>query len=408
MSKSLFFSIFLSFIIFFACAPSDKAIFEPSGAYRATLLVQGETLGFNFELSHQNGKWAMVLINGEERIEIPQVSIVGDSLRADMHIFDCVIKAVWKDGRWDGIWKKNYLDDYEVVFNAIQGDENRFAPAVLPPSIDMNGKWSVTFFEPDDTIVSVGIFEQTGALLTGTFLTPLGDYRYLQGQVNGQELVLSAFDGEHAFLFKGEVDEAGHIQGDFWSGKHFYASWIAHPDEEASLPDANSLTFLKEGYDKLEFSFPNLNGEMVGLQDEQFQGKVVVLQLFGTWCPNCMDETRFLSKWHQKNNSDQIEIIGLAYEKKNDFEYAKSRIEKVIERFDVGYQFLVAGTSDKDEAAKTLPALNKVLAFPTTIFVDKNGEVRKIHTGFSGPGTGKYYEMFVEEFNATVKQLMAE
>lgn len=409
MRKHFFLLLGYIFFAIWGCSTSKEKIdFDPAGKYRATLLVQGQTLGFNFDLRQEQSGWLMVLENAEERIDVPQVKIFGDSLVAEMHIFDCTIAAVWKNGRWDGVWRKNYLPEYEVAFSAFQHDTNRFSAPVLPPQINLDGRWEVTFFEPDDTLQAVGIFIQEGAKLSGTFLTPLGDYRYLEGQINGGQFVLSAFDGEHAFLFGGSISGDGSIKGDFWSGKHFYASWHGVRNDTASLPDANTLTFLKPEYERLDFSFPDLQGKMVSLSDAEFQGKVVVLQLFGTWCPNCMDETRFLADWYSKNQHPDLRILGLAYERKDDFEYAKSRIEKVVDRFDVAYSFLVAGTSDKEEAAKTLPALNKILAFPTTIFIDKKGDVRKIHTGFSGPGTGKYYEMFVEEFNSTVRQLLAE
>jgi hypothetical protein len=52
--------------------------------------------------------------------------------------------------------------------------------------------------------------------------------------------------------------------------------------------------------------------------------------------------------------------------------------------------------------------LNSVIAFPTTIFIGKDGKVKKIHTGFTGPSTGIYYYQFKEHFNETVNELLAE
>ena len=46
-----------------------------------------------------------------------------------------------------------------------------------------------------------------------------------------------------------------------------------------------------------------------------------MLQLSGTWCPNCKDETKFLAPWYEKNKDRGVEIIGLAYEKKADRAY---------------------------------------------------------------------------------------
>ena len=121
-----------------------------------------------------------------------------------------------------------------------------------------------------------------------------------------------------------------------------------------------------------------------------------------------MDETSFLSSWYKKNKGRGIEVIGLAFEKSADMTVSGPRIERMKDRFAIEYPVVLAGTNDKIEAAKALPALNRVVAFPTTIIVDKKGQVRHIHTGFSGPGTGVYYDQFVDEFNRTIEKLLAE
>jgi hypothetical protein len=121
-----------------------------------------------------------------------------------------------------------------------------------------------------------------------------------------------------------------------------------------------------------------------------------------------MDETKFLAPWYKENSNRGVEIIGLAYERKADFTYASERVKKMIDKFNVPYDFVIAGTNNKDAAAKTLPQLNKIVAFPTTIFIGKDGKVKKIHTGFTGPGTGLYYDQFVQHFNETVNELLSE
>jgi thiol-disulfide isomerase/thioredoxin len=246
--------------------------------------------------------------------------------------------------------------------------------------------------------------------VSGTFLTPTGDYRYLAGNLHGDTLLLSCFDGNHAFLFKARIDSMGQgmTQGEFWSGSNGHETWTATRNERAALPDANSLTFLKPGYDRLDFTFPDPDGKPVSIRDERFKGKVVIVQILGSWCPNCMDETNFLSPWYKKNRARGVEIIGLAYEKDPAFAASAPKLKRLMNRFDIDYPLLLAGVNDKEKASQTLPMLNRVMAFPTTLFIDKKGKVRKIHTGFSGPGTGTYYTAFVEEFERLVDKLMNE
>jgi thiol-disulfide isomerase/thioredoxin len=256
----------------------------------------------------------------------------------------------------------------------------------------------------------VGIFEQKGNDLTGTFLTTTGDYRYLAGTVQQDSMYLSCFDGTHVYLFKSRISNKGNtLTGGFWSSTGSYETWTATRDDAAALPDANSLVYLKKGYDALAFTFPNVeDGKPVSLSDERYKGKVVVVQLMGSWCPNCMDETKFLAPWYQKHKDRGVEVVALAYERSPEFAVSAPKLLKMKDRFNIDYEVLLAGINDKEAAAQTLPMINKVLAFPSTIYVDKKGKVRRIHTGFSGPGTGKYYDEFVEEFNLFIDKLLAE
>jgi len=165
---------------------------------------------------------------------------------------------------------------------------------------------------------------------------------------------------------------------------------------------------LKEGLSTISFSFPNLDNVPVSLDDPKYKGKVVIVSILGSWCPNCLDETAFLAPWYKENKDRGIEIIGLAFERKNDFNFAKRTLTRLKERFDIRYELLFAGLASTEAASKALPALSGVAAFPSTIFIDKKGNVRKIHTGFSGPATGKFYQEFKDEFNGFINELVAE
>ncbi|RNI29252.1 peroxiredoxin family protein [Rufibacter latericius] len=392
-----------------ACSSSSKGELS-TGSWRGTIEVSGQEMPFNFAVSEQDGKQVAHLINGDERILINEISHSQDSVRLQMHIFDAALIAKIEGNKLNGRWeRKDQAEPYSLPFTAEFGKTARFSENPVKPALDVSGKWEVTFTEDDGkTYPAIGEFVQKGNALTGTFLTTTGDYRYLQGEVDGSKLKLSAFDGAHAYLFNATDQADGTLSGDFYAGKSGHETWTAKRNDNFKLAAADSLTFLKPGFDRLDFSFPDLNGKKVSLSDPQFKGKVVVAQIFGSWCPNCMDETKFLAPWYEKNKSRGVEVVGLGYEVSPEFDKAKARIEKMRDRLQVPYTLLVSGTKDKELVAKSLPALNHVLSFPTTIFIDKQGKVRKIHTGFSGPGTGKYYEEFVQDFNKTIDELVAE
>jgi thiol-disulfide isomerase/thioredoxin len=401
--------------LFSACATPErnKEDHNLAGLWRGTIILQEQELPFHFRLSGQLPDSLMLtLINGEEQLNAGLVRLQGDTLIMPMHIFDTEIRADLSENRkMQGYWIKQYEANFRLPFSARKGESHRFQTTKEEPTIDLNGRWSVRFQSEKDssnTTEAVGEFVQKGKQLTGTFRTPTGDYRYLEGNVSENNFSLSAFDGERAVLFKGKALDSLRLQGTFWSGKDRKEHWTATRNPAATLPPADSLTFLKEGHEKLEFSFPNLRGEQVSLSDPQYQNKVVLVQLFGSWCPNCMDETRFLAEWYRNNQDKEVAIIGLAYEKKPEFDYARQRVQRMAEKLDAGYDFLIAGTAETSEAAKTLPMLNHVMAFPTTLFLDKQHRIRRIHTGFSGPGTGAAYERWAQEFDRFMQQLIRE
>ena len=393
--------------LFSTCSTKPAEI--KSGIWRGVIELQGQQLPFNFEVLKDTSGYKVNLINASEKILLDEISIVGDSIDMILHIFDAGLRAKISENSLEGFYYKNYDKSFKFPFHATFGDDYTFKKVTDQSTSDFYGKYAVQFItDKKDTIVSVGIFNQNGNYAEGTFLTPTGDYRYLEGNVVNNKLHLSTFDGNHAFLFIAEKKDDSTLVGDYWSGKSSHETWTAVKNDNAVMPNAEALTFLKEGYDKIEFSFPDLNKNMISPSDEKFKDKVLILQIFGTWCPNCMDETKFLSQWYKDNKDRGIEILGLAYERKADFEYASTRVKKMKDRLKVDYDFVIAGTDDKEKASETLPMLNKVIAFPTTIFIGKDGKVKHIRTGFEGPGTGIYYEQFKERFNQVVSELLAE
>jgi thiol-disulfide isomerase/thioredoxin len=386
---------------------TSKKVEMKTGAWRGIISLQEQQLPFNFEVIKEGEKYSANLINGDEKILLDEVEVNGDSISMALHIFDAALVAKIEDGKLTGSFVKNYAKDASLPFSATFGESFRFSSDSVATQ-DYSGKYAVQFINAkNDTTLSVAIFHQKGNQVTGTFLTPTGDYRYLQGNVVEGKLMLSTFDGNHAFLFS--ATKSGEtLTGDFYSGKTSHETWTGIKDEQAKLPDAASLTYLKPGFEKLEFSFPDLAKNRISPSDEKYKGKVLVLQIFGTWCPNCMDETKFLTNWYKANSSRGVEILGLAYERKDDFDYASGRVTKMKEKLGVPYDFVIAGTNDKEKASLTLPALNRIISFPTTIFIGKDGKVKHIHTGFSGPGTGIYYDQFIQYFNETVNELLAE
>ena len=403
----------LLIILIVSCTGTSDGSLQ-TGIWRATLKTQsGEEIPFNFEITDSAEQKLLDIINGKERFRVNEISILSDSVIIQMPLFDSEIRAVLKNETLSGQWIKHFGDSDEVMqFNAQKGESWRFFKDNTTTNADISGRWSVTFntLNIQSSYASVGEFTQENGRVFGTFLTTTGDYRFLEGTVSDQKLYLSCFDGSHAYLFTGKLlNDSTITEGKFYSGLSSIETWTANKDDKAILPDAYSITDLKPGYDKIDFSFPGLDGKKVSLSDQKFKNKIVLVQFFGSWCPNCMDETAYLTSFHKKYQEKGVEIIALAYERTKDFERSRKNIARLRDRFSVPYDMLVTGfTKDKVEVSKSLPMLKQFMAFPTLMIIDKNGKIRKIHTGFSGPSTGTHYSDFVKEFEKTIADLLAE
>ncbi|MEO6520758.1 MAG: TlpA disulfide reductase family protein [Mucilaginibacter sp.] len=380
-----------------------------NGTWHASVKTStGKLIPFTFEVKGEATHKQIAIINGSEHFAVPDVKAIGDSVFIHMPLFDSEFRAAFSGDNLKGYWIRHLpKQDVKFEFAAEPNQNYRFFKTTAKSAYNVDGRWNAIFASGDTTVAE---FKQTGAKLTGTFLTTTGDYRYLEGTVAGDSVYLSCFDGGHAFLFTAKIKDAQTLtDGKFYAGYSGKDEWTAIKNANAKLPDAYSLTALKPGYKKIAFTFTDLSGKKVSLTDERFKNKIVILQMMGSWCPNCMDETAYMVNFYKKYHARGVEVLGLAYERSTDFTRSKKSLEPLKNRFNVPYPILITGyTNDRGEPAKSLPMLANFAAFPTTIIIDKKGEVRKIHTGFSGPGTGDHYAEFINEFEKLNDDLLAE
>jgi thiol-disulfide isomerase/thioredoxin len=394
-----------------AAAPGVKV-----GTYRVVLQTPGGELPFGLELAQEGTSG--YLLNGKERVSLSEIKIDGPHLEIRMPGYETRLTA---DAVGDQLTGEIFLDklggkDQHIPLRATLGQNYRFFPSAANAGptpanagADLSGRWAVNLTDDDgNTEFAVGEFAQSQDEVTGTFLTATGDQRFLAGQVKGNELYLSTFDGAHAFLYKAVIGADGSLAGDYWSGLHFHEKWTARRDAAAALPDAYGLTAMRGKSKQFEFAFPDLEGNTVTSKDAQFRGKVLIVVLAGSWCPNCHDEAAFLAPLYKEYRGKGLEIVSLMFEHFGDFPRAAEATQRFRRNYGIDYTTLIAGISDNAEAAKKLPMLDRVYAFPTTIFIDRKGNVRKIHTGFSGPATGEHYTQFVSEVRSILDQLLAE
>jgi thiol-disulfide isomerase/thioredoxin len=408
--KQIFIAASLILIFFAAFGQNDLP-----GNYRAILVRQdNNTVVFNMQLAMENDQPVIYIINAEERIKVSPVIITNDSINFAMPAFESTFRTKRNsDGSLRGIWIKGTSGEFQNwPFFAIPNEEERFEKNQGSAKYNLSGKWDVTLTKPNSTSrKAVAEFEQNGDDLTGSVLTTTGDYRYLQGIVTGDSLKLSTFDGAHAYTFYAKIADDDKISGGVYlSGFNGKETWSAKKDNDVKEPVQEQPTKLRPGQSKLNFTFKDLNGNPVSINDDRFKNKVVVVQLMGSWCPNCLDETKFLSDFYNTYRSRGVEIVSLAYEYTTDWDRSVKSLSKFQKLFNVQYPMLITGVTSTDEkkTEKTLPQLTPIRSFPTSIFLDRKGNVKEVHSVFYGPGTKKYFEEYTKIFTAIVEGLLKE
>jgi thiol-disulfide isomerase/thioredoxin len=383
---------------------------EP-GSYRATLTVGGGELPFGLDVAREEQGFVLYLVNGEERVRVP--ARVGDdgALTATVPGYETTLRAQVRGKKLQGevTMTGGGGATQTLPFAATLGPTWRFYATAATDNADVDGRWDITYTTDDGRrLHGVAELQQRFEQVSGTVLLATGDQRYLAGEVHGDELRLSRFDGGSAYLYHARVDAKGRLVGDYWSGKTGHRRFVAVRNADAELDRDAVTTGLRDPSSRFAFTFPSLDRKPVSLADPEFAGNVVIVAISGSWCPNCHDEARLLMALQTKYAARGLRVVSLMFENYGDFERAAAAARKYRDALGITYPTLIAGISENDDAGAKLPQLTGVFAFPTTLFVDRSGQVRKIHAGFAGPATGQHYEALAFEWTALVERLLAE
>lgn len=382
-----------------------------NGIWKGELTVaENKRAPFLFEVSDAGSDVASVtLFNGVERVKLDSVHFQSDTLIIPIASYDAYIEGIVSGDLIEGKFIKNYIEnDPGVPFHATFGVKERFSPSGSIPDTPVDGKWDMLFIsEKGDTTRNVGIFKSENNIVTGSILTNSGDLRFLEGVYTESGVDLSAFGGLSPYLIELRFSDESSFEGKFYTTRGV-TEIVGIRNDYAELADPYSLAQLKPGFNSLGFNLPNLDGQNVSLDNERYRGKVVVVSILGSWCPNCLDEMEFLAPWYDENRERGVEIIGIAFERKDDFDYAKTALTRLKNRYGANYEILFGGQVGRESVANALPEVENFSSYPTTLFIDKKGAVRKIHTGFNGPATGLFYEEFKRDFNSLINSLLSE
>ncbi len=403
----LYVTLVLLAFSFLGYSQNGKRLKIKKGVWIAQLIInEHDELPFQMEVSDNN---SFTVINGDERIMLSAPEHKNDSIHVRFPYFNSELVFVQKGKKkLQGYWANyNKGKNYRIPFHASRGERTRFPVDDHRTSCDVNGRWKVLFEAGTPTeYPSIGIFEQkeNNNRVFGTFLTETGDYRFLEGNCTADSLYLSCFDGSHAFLFKARKS-GDSLYGQFFSGNHWHCDWTGEKNATFELTSPEKLTYVVDD-ETVQFSLQTLTGEEFNFPNEDYKDKVIIIQIMGSWCPNCLDETQYYKKLYANYHDSGLEIISIGYETGESFSDYAANIQRLKDKLNLEFTFLVGGPAKKDLASEHFKMLNEVISFPTSIFIGKDGKVKRVHTGFTGPGTGSYYDEYVEKTNSLIESLL--
>lgn len=398
-------TLFISTLVAAACTTAEPDLL--GGYHRLELQVNDSLwLPVGLEIPQKiEDNWT--LHNGTEEIVVTDYFLSKDSIFIQMPVFPSYFTLSKKQDNWMGTWHN--LDrgpEYTMTTRLLPNQ--RLDTHALRSTNNWKNNWKFTFnVGSDSSYYGQGEFSVHDGILSGSVLKTSGDMRYLTGYQEGNNFKLFTFDGAHAYTLTGQWIGTDSLSGTYTSGNHFSTSFGAKIKPDFEVADGDTITTMALGESTLHFSLPDANGHQLSLADERFKGKPVVVQILGSWCPNCMDESRLLQELYEKYHGQGLEIIGIALERSEDPLVAWKVINKMRKDLNLTYPLLFGGKAGEGAIHAVLPEITGPAHYPTSLYLDGTHQVVAIHTGFAGPGTSKYPALR-KKIEDKIKTLVAE
>ena len=364
-----------------------------------------------FEVTYVSGKQPKLSIhNGEERIDLRFLVEKNDTIYMEFPEIAGKINFHKQtlSGRWINLNKLNATSSPFMFYPVAEGIDARFELALDRVGSKFEGTYDVIFTDSEGDAQAIGIFKQEGSKIDGTFRTETGDYRYLSGGVFNGGMKLSCFDGVHAFLFEAAMDaeDSTILRGIFYSGSKYHATWTGVLNPKAKQTSPNAISWPTEAFAALNITVKTNRGKEKKLDSEFFRGKPTVIQLMGTWCPNCLDESKYFIELSKQSSFKDIRFIAVGFENGNSDKDRMARLKKYQKKMGFTYPVYLGGGASTNDAHAVFNQLNGVFSFPTTIFLDKKGRIVQVNSGFDGPATGVFYKSMQEETERLLLKLL--
>ncbi len=374
-----------------------------AGQWRAQLDLAGGPLRFHMEFTEEAGLSGQLCNAGKCDPFSAVQPLPGDSVLLEIGDYAAAIRAHVEGDALVGFYRNvGNRGPRTIPFIATLGSW-----PIEPPGSSLTGRWDATFNPETSPSPRVLEFRRTDRGLEGTIISNTGDQGLFWGGATDDGFDMSHFDGSFVYMLTGDL-EGDTLRGIFHAGLTSQRPFIAVRSTGAPHLVPPTELVRADTTAAFEFAFPDLQGNLVTNEDERFRDKVVIVEIFGTWCPTCHDAAPTIGRLYDEFKDRGLEIVGLAYEVTGDPAIDGPLVERFANKFDIEYPLLLAGVNDSESPKATQPQLDGPIAYPTTIFLDPTGHVRRIHSGFYGPALGAASEALEGELMSFTDELLRE
>ena len=381
-----------------------------SGRWDGTVTVNQNISGtitpvaipFPLEITNEGGKAKASFLNGSQKISSTSSSIQGDKVVFTFAQYNTTLDTTFKEGVLSGTYIRPKGRGAALAFRAAKA-----AAVANVKAPDIDGVWITQARSNKGEQAWRFIVDQKGAQVQATILRIDGDTGTLYGSFKDGKFVLGHFSGARPLL----VEVTPNTDGTLSISQNKGAPLMAARESEAKAKslgtptDPMAHTTMKDANEPFKFSFPNIKGEIKSNTDPEFKGKVLLVNIAGSWCPNCHDETPFMVNLYKKYKSKGFEVVQFSFEEEEQLPNYP-RLKGFNENYGIEWTVLIPG--NPDQLNEKVPQAANLNAFPTSFFIGRDGKVRAVHAGFPSPGSGDFYKEAEKEVTELVEKLLAE
>jgi peroxiredoxin len=382
-------------------ASAKNEVRTVAGQWDATVVVNSVEVPFRFDISGEGRDVKGSFVNGDQKVTSTRGTLDNGVLTLVFDQYATRLNATLKDGQLEGQYERSRGP---YPFRAVRHTQSERTTADVP---SIAGIWRIPVKSPKGESAWRFIVRQTNADVSAAILRVDGDTGTLTGTYGDGKFVLGHFSGARPLRLEVMPSSDGTLELVQNGQTKLTAVREDAPraSEVGEPTDPAKHTRVKDPAEKFRFSFPDLNGRLVSDADPRFQGKVVLVSITGSWCPNCHDEAPFLASLYRKYRGQGFEVVALSFEESEQLTNP-TRLRAFIKEYGLEYTFLLAG--EPEQLAEKVPQAENLNAFPTTFILGRDGRVRAVHAGFPSSASGKFYADAQREVSEQIERLLRE